>query len=173
MELKCFYCTLQAEGVYRVCISHPSTVLAASGLSDTLRPDPGLHILYAHPSGCRLPHCRSPYSHPNWFPGAVKGLAKTNSLSLLNPGFVNLICAQLTGLFLFRSRSLSPDVGAAHVLPVPRLHVRPAVDHLLRAGSCCSIPSEPEPDRVFLQCHPHWSGVLESGYTQYPAAHGP
>lgn len=68
--------------------------------------------------------------------------------------------------------SVLADVGAAHVLSVPRLHVCPAVDDLLRAGSCCSNAAESEPNRVFLHCHPHRPGVLESGYTQHPAAHG-
>lgn len=68
---------------------------------------------------------------------------------------------------------LSPaDVGAAYVLPVPRLHVCSAVDHLLWAGSCCAVPAEPEPNRVFIQCHPYRPGILEPGHTKHPAAYG-
>lgn len=64
------------------------------------------------------------------------------------------------------------DVGAAYVLLVPRLHVRSAVDHLLWAGSCHSVPAEPEPDRVFIRCHPDRPGILEPGHTKHPAAYG-
>lgn len=67
----------------------------------------------------------------------------------------------------------SADLGSAHVLPVPRFHVRPAVDHLLRAGGRRAVAPEPEPDRVLIQRHPYGPGVLESGYSQHPPAHGP
>lgn len=83
-------------------VPHPSTVLAAFGLFDSLRTHPGLHILYAHPTGRGLPHRRSPYSHPNWFPGAVKGLA-ANKTPCHNSSrvFVNRICVHLTDVFYF------------------------------------------------------------------------
>lgn len=67
---------------------------------------------------------------------------------------------------------VSADVSAAHVLAVPRLHVRPAVDHLLRAGRGRPVQSEPEPERVLLGRHPDRSGVLEPRDSQHPPAHG-
>lgn len=70
------YFSLQAKGIHWVCVPHSSAVMATSGLPHTLCPAPGLHLLHAHPSGRRLPHRRSPYSHPHWFPGTVEGLAK-------------------------------------------------------------------------------------------------
>lgn len=78
-------------------VPHPSTFLAAFRLLDTLRTHPGLHILHAHPTGCWLPHRRSPHSHPNWFPGAVKGLA-ANKLPVITQASFLLIGSASTSL---------------------------------------------------------------------------
>lgn len=68
-----YFHPIQAKRIHRVCFPHPSTVLAAAGLPDSLCPAPGLYLLHAHPSRRRLPHRWSPYRHPHWFPRAVKG----------------------------------------------------------------------------------------------------
>lgn len=106
------------------------------------------------------------------FPEQSKVWQKLTPLTWVNPGFVNPMFNHLTGPFLL-FWSPSPDIGAAHVLSVPCLYVCPAVDHLLWAGGRRAIAAEPQSNWVFLRCHPHWAGVLESGYTQHPSAHGP
>lgn len=94
------YFSLQTKGIHRVCVPHSSAVLATTGLPHTLCPAPGLHLLHAHPSGRRLPHRRSPYSHPHWFPRTVEGLAEI-PLNSLPPDLVSLIYNHLTSLFCF------------------------------------------------------------------------
>lgn len=83
--------SLQAKRIHRVCVSHSSAVLAAFGFPDTLCPAPGLHLLHAHPSRCWLPHRRSSYCHPHWFPRTVKGLAELHPFKWPDPGSANLI----------------------------------------------------------------------------------
>ena len=105
--------SLQAKGIHRVCVPHSSAVLATSGLPHTLCLAPGLHLLHAHPSRCWLPHRRSPYSHPHWFPRTVEGLAEIPLNSLL-PGLISLIYNHLTGLFCF-GLDLCPQTSVLHM----------------------------------------------------------
>lgn len=161
-----FYAVLvspQTQRVHRVRVAHSSAVLAAAGVSYPHCFASGLLVLYAHSAGRRLSYRRPSDCHPDRIPRAVQGMV------------TEPFCSEE-----IRSREsddaplcVSADVGAAHVFAVPRLHVCPAVDHLLRTGRSRPDQSEPEPERVLLRRHPHGSGVLEPRNSQHPPAHGP
>ncbi len=153
---------LQTQRVHRVRVAHSPALLAAAGVSYPQCFAAGLLVLYAHSPGCRLSHRRPSDCHPDRIPRAVQGMITERS-ARRRSGDVTLT--------MLLSLSVTADVSAAHVLTVPRLHVRPAVDHLLRAGRGRLLQSEPE--RVLLGRHPHGPGVLEPRHSQHPPAHGP
>lgn len=65
----------------------------------------------------------------------------------------------------------SSDLRAAHVFPLPCIHLCAALDCVLRT-KCCSY-KRPKSERVQLHGDPDGTGVLESGDPQHPPADGP
>ncbi len=155
----------QTQRVHRVRVAHSPALLAAAGVSYPQCFAAGLLVLYAHSPGRRLSHRRPSDCHPDRIPRAVQGMITEPFCS------EEIRRRDSDDALLFLSLCVSADVSAAHVLAIPRLHVRPAVDHLLRAGRGRLLQSEPE--RVLLGRHPHGPGVLEPRNSQHPPAHGP
>lgn len=69
------------------------------------------------------------------------------------------------------SSSSFADLRAPHVLPLPRVHLCPALDGLLRTE--CRGDERPKSERIQLHSNTNSTGILEQGDTEHPSTDGP
>lgn len=68
------------------------------------------------------------------------------------------------------SSSSFPDLRAPHVLPLPRVHLCPALDGILRTKR--RGDERPESERIQLHSNTNSARILEQGDPEHPSADG-